>query len=99
MTIQERFEEFDAANPHVYTLFKRYAYELIRAGHKKLSANLIVNRIRWESATTTTGSGWHVTAGKPFLINDNFSNRYARKFVADFPKLMDRFEFREIRTP
>lgn len=99
MTIQQRFEDFHAANPHVYTLFKRYAYDLMKAGHRRLSANLIVNRIRWESAVTTTGSGWHVAAGKPFLINDNFSNRYARMFVQQFPMHADKFEFRSTRSP
>lgn len=99
MTNEERFDEFHAANPHVYTLFKRYAYELITAGHRKLSSKLIVERVRWEALVSTTGSGWHVAAGKPFLINNDFTAHYARKFAEDFPRLAGRFEFRTIRTP
>lgn len=99
MTIEAKFRAFDAANPHVYQLFKRFAYELLAAGSKRISSKAIIERIRWESRIATTGAGWHVAAGKKFLIDNRFTAHYARKFVAEFPKLANRIEMREIRTP
>lgn len=99
MTVRDRFLAFHAANPHVYSLYKRFAYEAIKTGATRISSKLIINRIRWESAITTTGAGWHVVAGKKFLIDDRFTPWYARQFIVDFPKLAGKLELREIRTP
>lgn len=99
MTVKANFDRFHAANPHVYRLFARYAYELLKAGHTRLSSKLIVNRIRWEQDITTTGSGLHVVTRAPFLIDDRFTAWYARKFIADFPMHSSKFELRNIRVP
>ena len=99
MTVEAKFDAFHAANPHVYKWFKQFAYELLKAGHTMLSSKMIVNRIRWECAISTTGSGWHVAARKPFLIDDRFTAWYSRKFCADFPMLAGKFEQRTIRRP
>jgi hypothetical protein len=99
MTVQEKFEVFHAANPHVYLMFKRFAYEALKVGATKISSKLIINRVRWETSITTTGAGWHVAGKKRFLIDDRFTCWYARLFIADFPRLASRFELREIRTP
>ena len=99
MTVEAKFNTFHAANPHVYRLFMRFAYELMKAGHKKLSSKLIIERIRWEAAISTTGAGWHVAAGRPFLIDNRFTAWYSRKFCDDFPMHKDKFEQRVIRTP
>lgn len=99
ITVEEKFEAFDAANPHIYTLFKQFALQALQSGARKMSSKLIINRIRWECAVTTTGAGWHVSSGKPFLIDDRFTPWYARKFIKDFPRAASMFELREIRTP
>lgn len=99
MTTEEKFKVFDAANPHVYELFKQFARDALKAGAKRMSSKLIINRIRWECAVSTTGSGWHVAAGKKFLIDDRFTPWYARKFIGEFPSAAKIFELREIRTP
>lgn len=99
MTVQAKFNAYNAANPHVYTLFKRFAYEAFAAGATKISSKLIIERIRWETAITTTGAGWHVGSGKKFLIDNRFTPWYARKFCNDFPRLAARLELREIRKP
>ena len=36
-------------NPHVYELFEKFTMQAINRGHNRLSAWLIVNRIRWET--------------------------------------------------
>lgn len=99
MTVQEKFEKFDRENEVIYRWFKRFAYELLRAGCKRLSAKLIIERIRWETTVSTGGAGWHPGRGRPFLIDNRFTAWYARKFIADFPMHADKFELREIRTP
>lgn len=53
--IDARFAEFHAANPHVFILFRTYAQELWNAGHRKGSAELIIQRIRWQTAIETRG--------------------------------------------
>lgn len=99
MTVEAKFEAFHAANPHVYSLFKRFAYEAFKAGATKISSKLIIERIRWETTISTTGAGWHVAAGKKFLIDNRFTPWYARKFCTDFPHLAARLELRCIRKP
>ena len=91
MTVEDRFKKFHAKNPDVYSYFKQFAWSLISAGHQKLSSKLIVNRIRWETAVTTTGP--------TYLIDDRYTPWYARLFIDDFPAHGDLFELRVIRTP
>jgi hypothetical protein len=93
-TIDEAFAEFDAENPHIYELFKKYLREWWKANKgnpgAKTSSKLIINRIRWEVETTTTA--------KDFKINDAFTQAYSRKFVAENPDFKHLFEFRERRS-
>jgi hypothetical protein len=92
MTVEDKFKAFDAANPDVYAMFRRFMHELLSAGHTRLSSKMIIERIRWETAITTHGSA--------FKIDNRFTAWYARKAIADFPHILTgRFELREIRTP
>ena len=88
MTLDEAFDKFDRENPHVYELFKRFAFELIGAGYKVVGAELIIQRIRWETAIKTQGDR--------FKINNNHRSRYARKFMRDFPQYEGLFRTRRI---
>lgn len=88
-TIQENFLEFHSRNPAIYQYFRRFAIEMHERS-RLISANMIVNRIRWE-VMVNTGSG-------DFKINNNFSSRYARMFIDEFPHLKDCIEMREIRA-
>jgi hypothetical protein len=99
MTVEEKFRLYDADNPHVYGLYKRFALEALKAGSRRISSKLIIERIRWEAAIATSGSGWNTASKKPFLIDNRFTPWYARKFIKDFPKASALFELREIRTP
>ena len=99
MTVQDNFNAFHTANPHVYSLYKHFAYEAFSKGAKRISSKLIIERIRWETTIGTTGAGWSVAKGKKFLIDNRFTAWYARKFIEDFPRLSDRLETRSIRTP
>lgn len=70
-------------NPHVYDLFKRFSLQAINKGHKRLSAWLIVNRIRWETSIETTGSD--------FKISNDFIAFYARLFMHEHPEYVGFF--------
>lgn len=89
-TLQQAFERFDADNPHVYELFKRFALRAIRRGKRRLSVALITERIRWEVQVETKGVR--------FKLNNNHTAFYARKFHADFPEYGDVFATRRRHT-
>jgi hypothetical protein len=99
MTVKDKFESFNVANPHVYGLFKKFAAQAIRAGVKRMSSKLIIERIRWETMVTTTGAGWSATAKKPFKLDNRFTAHYSRKFMDDYPGAGEFFETRVIKTP
>jgi hypothetical protein len=89
-TIQERFVKFHRKHPKVYDLFKAFSIQLIKKGHKKLGARMIIERIRWEFATTETDE-------RHFRINNYFIAHYARVFINDYPEYADFFETRKIK--
>lgn len=78
MTRKQAWWEWHKQNPHVYELFKRFTFQAIRCGHKRCSAWLIVNRIRWETAIETSGCD--------FKISNDFIAYYARLFMAHYPE-------------
>jgi hypothetical protein len=84
---RERFERFHAENPHVYQLFKRFAFEAVRAHRGRFSARTILHRIRWYTRVETDDP-------EGFKINDHWSPYYSRLFVTDHPEHEDFFETR-----
>jgi hypothetical protein len=88
-TIGVAFAEFHKANPEVFKLFDSFCWEILRA-RKKISAKLIINRIRWEIYMTTEGDD-------KYKINDAFSCWYARLWLWENPQYRDKIELREIR--
>jgi hypothetical protein len=79
VTLLEKFEKFDSENPGIYFLFKRFATDLINAGRTKLSAALIVERIRWEVNISTKSDD-------VFKLSNNHTAFYARKYMEDHPE-------------
>ncbi len=77
LTNADYFILYDIENPKIYEAFKAFANQLIIAGATRLSANLIFERIRWE--TTMHGNDG-------FKLNNNYRPYYARKFMNDFPE-------------
>lgn len=89
-TIKEAFAEFHKSNPKVYTYFKVYFnYLHKRKGWMRVSAKLIMERVRWEVIIKT---------GDPdFKINNNYTAHYARLFVKEHPEYKKCFEFRRVQ--
>jgi len=76
--ILDKFEEFHSRNPEVWTLFKRFTFEMINRGKSHYSVNAVTERIRWHSDIETTG--------EEVKIGNNFRAHYARLFHIAFPE-------------
>lgn len=97
--MSKEFDKFDEQNPIVWKLFQKYTKEFVMAKlncgvprHKiKLSAWLVVARIRWETQISTDDEF------SSFKINNNYTAHYSRKFIERFPKWEHLFETRELK--
>lgn len=87
---EHKFDKFDAENPRVYELFKRFALSAIQKGRNRIGARLIIERIRWETMVETTD--------EDYKINNNYAPYFVRKFIKDFPEYSDRFQIRQLRN-
>jgi hypothetical protein len=94
------FETYDRDNPIVWKMFLRYTKEYvkrkqdqgIRKKRIKLSAWMVMNRIRWEAYISTDDRF------SEFKINNNYIAHYARKFKERYPKWQHLFETRQLKT-
>jgi hypothetical protein len=83
------FEDFDAANPLVWELFKKFTFQAIGVGRSTFSARVILGRIRWETAIETN-------SGDGLKINDHHSPYYSRKFMSSYPQHAGFFRTRRV---
>lgn len=86
---RQRWLEWHRANPHVYELFKEFTFQAIHRGHKRLSAWLVVNRIRWETAVETIGGD--------FKISNCFIAYYSRLFMEEYPEHRGFFRIKRLK--
>ena len=86
-TIKElSFWDFHEENPQVYKYFRKFAFQMIGLGHERLSSELLLNRVRWETMIQTTD--------EEFKINNNWRPYYSRLFMKEY----NRLGFFETRT-
>lgn len=88
-TIQERFEAFHRANPHVYAALKSLALQMVRSGVRQYGIKGLVEKLRWEFALATKGDA--------FKICNTYTSRYARLLTQNEPELKGFFELRYLR--
>lgn len=88
-SIKRKWWCYHKQNPEVYELFKRYTFQLIRAGHNHYSAKGVFERIRWHSDVET--------AGEPFKISNNYTPYYARLFMTEFKRHDGFFRIKELK--
>ena len=88
-SIKRKWWCYHKRNPEVYELFKRYTFQLIRAGHNHYSAKGVFERIRWHSDVET--------AGEPFKISNNYTPYYARLFMTEFKRHDGFFRIKELK--
>ncbi len=89
--IDEAFALYNAAHPEVYASFCEIALGLIRRGHKHYSADAILHVIRYRAAIKKD-------VLTLYKINNNYTSRYARKFMQDYPHHAGFFETRVLKT-
>lgn len=86
-SLQQRFEAFHLANPHVFELVLNIARDLRARGMKRCGVKLIVERLRWLYALQTRGD--------TFKINNDWAPYYARVAVLVDPALDGFFMYRK----
>ena len=93
-TIQTQFEAFHDRHPVVYDYLVTLAFQARRVGRHRIGMKMLFEVLRWE---------WTI-AGLPddaeeWKLNNNYTSRYARLIMADYPLLDGLFELRELKTP
>lgn len=79
------FEAYHAANPHIYAALRRFALEARATGRRRISIELLFNRLRWYTDIEAQGD--------PFKVNNNHRPHYARLLMRD-PEIAGLFETR-----
>ena len=77
------FFAFHRDNPQIYTLFVKFA-KLVASSRNRFGSRAILERIRWESYTTTTY--------KTLKIPNAYSAYYSRLFEINHPHLDGMFQ-------
>lgn len=87
-----RFQEFHAANPHVYStlVFQCKAYRNMHPDRQLGIATLWEN-LRWDYLMS-------VDHGIDFKLNNNHKAHYSRMIMANEPSLADIFAVREMQS-
>ena len=88
-SLKRKWWAWHKQNPHVYDLFEKFTLDAISKGHERLSAWLIVNRIRWETTVETRGDD--------FKISNDFIAYYARLFMHNHPRYEGFFKTKQLR--
>ncbi len=94
--LELKFEQFHSDNPHIYTLFCRFALEAARRrDHYSVAA--IWERIRWHLDVETDEEMKNPDdRDKSLKLNNNHKAYYARMFHKDHPHLDGFFRTREL---
>jgi hypothetical protein len=88
--LQIEFEVYHDVNPHIYELVKRFADEIIAAGHKKFGLSAIWERIRWERLIESKDLN--------FKLPNNHRAYYARMWLNDHPEHPKFFRICQLRS-
>lgn len=87
-SLEEQFDAFHGANPHVYAALHSLAVTLKRRGAKKAGIGQLFEVLRWQYALQTQGS--------EYRLNNNYRSFYAR-LLNEEPELRGMFETRTLR--
>lgn len=90
LSIEQRFELFHAANPHVADALEALADQWLSHGHARLGVKALFERLRWESGIQT--------AGDAYRLNNDFTALYARLLITRHPDWADAIQTRDRRA-
>jgi hypothetical protein len=94
--LEDAFWKFHNENPHVYELFCKFTSKAINRGYKRFSADMIMHRIRWETAITTTEQFVPPGETQSLKLNDHHVSYYARLWMRDHPGYDQFFRLRNL---
>jgi hypothetical protein len=77
--IEKAWRTFHSTNPLIWRLYQQFTMDLICAGHEHGSSDMVLHRIRWETAVKTVSP-------VPLKINNNFSSLYSRLSAQSYPE-------------
>jgi len=86
-SIERRFEQFHAENPHVMAKLREIALAVKRSGKKQFGIAALFERLRWISEFETSNDA--------YKLNNSLRAPYARALMAQEPDLRGFFETRE----
>ena len=86
--LKSKWWEWHKKNPQICELLDKFTFHAINKGHKKMSAWMIINRVRWETSV--------VTYGNPFKISNDYISMYARYFMHRYPQYKGFFRTKTI---
>lgn len=89
LSLAEKFDRFNASNPHVADALELLAGQWLRM-HDRVGMKALVERLRWESGIQTTGSAYR--------LNNSWTAFYARLLLARHPEWSGRIVTREQRA-
>lgn len=92
--LEARFWIFHAENPRVYELFHKFAMMMVRKGLTDCSADMIMHRVRFETALETTET--MVIEGRRLKLSNNHVAYYARLWMRDHPEYKGFFKLRTL---
>lgn len=89
-SIEERFQAFHRANPHVYNALVKMAKQLIRRGRATIGIGMLFEALRWNYIMQTDDPN-----GEYKLCND-YRSRYARLIMQQEDELSEAFKLRTL---
>lgn len=81
-----KFLIYHKENPHLYDAFKKYTIYAIERGYKHFGAQMIIEKIRWETGVEARNS--------EFKISNDSAAFYARLFMLEHPSYANYFRTR-----
>ena len=86
LTLDERFDLFHAANPHVADALEHLA-EAWLSSQRSVGVKALYERLRWAAIETHND---------PYRLNNSYTSRYARLLLARRPEGQGRIEVRAL---
>lgn len=92
--LEAKFWKFHLENLLVYEYFCRYAIQAQKRGFTKISADMLMHRVRWETWFGTTET--QMVDGEPLRISNSHVAYYARLWMRDHPEWPGFFQLRTL---
>ena len=92
-TIAERFRQFHFDNPSVYAHIVKLVKDQYRRGRERIGMKALYEQVRWHVRLGT------IRIRGEYALNNDFTSRYVRMLIAEYPVFGSLFELRHLRTP